>query len=121
MVTALLLLVLSGFVSASETSFFSLSPEELKHISEDESLRCRKASGLLSDSERLLATILTANNLINVALILLLDLALKRQLDAVGILGLDPDDDIAGFHGAGNTRCDDLHNEKTSIFACVVL
>ena len=80
MVTALLLLVLSGFVSASETSFFSLSPEELKHISEDESLRCRKASGLLSDSERLLATILTANNLINVALILLLDLALSQMI-----------------------------------------
>ena len=80
MVTALLLLVLSGFVSASETSFFSLSPDELKHISEDDSLRCRKAAGLLSDSERLLATILTANNLINVALILLLDLALSQMI-----------------------------------------
>ena len=80
MVTALLLLFLSGFVSASETSFFSLSPEELKHISEDDSPRCRRAAGLLSDSERLLATILTANNLVNVAIILLLDLALSQML-----------------------------------------
>ena len=80
MVTALLLLVLSGFVSASETSYFSLSPDELKHISEDDTPRCRKAASLLSDSERLLATILTANNLINVALILLLDLALTQML-----------------------------------------
>ena len=80
MVTALLLLVLSGFVSASETSFFSLSPEELKHISEDDSPRCRRAASLLSDSERLLATILTANNLVNVALILLMDLALSQML-----------------------------------------
>lgn len=80
MVTALLLLVLSGLVSASETSFFSLSPEELKHISEDDSPGCRRAAGLLSDSERLLATILTANNLINVAIILLLDLAFAQML-----------------------------------------
>ena len=80
MVTALLLLFLSGFVSASETSFFSLSPEELKHISDDDSPRCRRASSLLSDSERLLATILTANNLVNVAIILLLDLAFTQML-----------------------------------------
>ena len=80
MVTALLLLILSGFVSASETSFFSLSPEELKHISDDDSPRCRRAAALLSDSERLLATILTANNLVNVAIILLLDLAFSQML-----------------------------------------
>ena len=80
MVTALLLLALSGFVSASETSFFSLSPEELKRLSQDNSFRGRKASVLLSDSERLLATILTANNLVNVAIILLLDLAFAQML-----------------------------------------
>lgn len=80
MVTALLLLVLSGFVSASETSFFSLSPDELKRLSQDNSSRGRKASALLSDSERLLATILTANNLVNVAIILLLDLAFAQML-----------------------------------------
>ena len=80
MVTALLLLILSGFVSASETSFFSLSPEELKYISEDDSYRCRRAAGLLSDSERLLATILTANNLVNVAIILLLDFSFSQIL-----------------------------------------
>lgn len=79
-VTALLLLFLSGFVSASETSFFSLSPEELKRISQDESFRGRKADSLLSDSERLLATILTANNLVNVAIILLLDLAFSQMM-----------------------------------------
>ena len=80
MVTALLLLVLSGFVSASETSFFSLSPEELKAISDEDSYRHRKAESLLSDSERLLATILTANNLVNVAIILLLDLAFAQMM-----------------------------------------
>lgn len=79
-VTALLLLFLSGFVSASETSFFSLSPDELKRLSEDSSARGVKAATLLSDSERLLATILTANNLVNVAIILLLDLAFSQVM-----------------------------------------
>ena len=84
LVTALLLLVLSGFVSASETSFFSLSPEELKNISDDDSPRSRKAAALLSDSERLLATILTANNTVNVAIILLLNLAFSQMLSFGG-------------------------------------
>ena len=84
MVTALLLLVLSGFVSASETSFFSLSPDELKSISDDDSPRSVKAAALLSDSERLLATILTANNLVNVAIILLLNLAFSQMLSFGG-------------------------------------
>lgn len=79
MVTALLLLVLSGFVSASETSFFSLSPDEVKRISDSDSPRERRTASLLSDSERLLATILTANNLVNVAIILLLDLAFTQM------------------------------------------
>ena len=78
LVTALLLLFLSGFVSASETAFFSLSPDELKRLSDGEIPRSRKAATLISDSERLLATILTANNLVNVAIILLLDLALGQ-------------------------------------------
>ena len=80
LVTALLLLLLSGFISASETAFFSLSPEELKRIKEGEQPSCRKADALLSDSERLLATVLTANNLVNVALILLLDLAFAQMI-----------------------------------------
>jgi len=79
-VAALLLLIMSGFVSASETSFFSLSPDELKRISDGDSLACRRAASLLSDSERLLATILTANNLVNVAIILLLDLAFSQMM-----------------------------------------
>ena len=79
--TALLLLVLSGFVSASETAFFSLSPDELKRLREGQDSASVKASALLSDSERLLATILTANNLVNVAIILLLDLAFSQMLE----------------------------------------
>lgn len=80
LVTALFLLVLSGFISASETAFFSLSPHELKNLQDGQDPGSVKASALLSDSERLLATILTANNLVNVAIILLLDLAFAQML-----------------------------------------
>lgn len=80
LVTALLLLILSGFVSASETAFYSLTPNELKAVSDSDTARGRKANALLQDSERLLATILTTNNLVNVALILLLDVAFSQML-----------------------------------------
>lgn len=80
LVAALLLLVLSGFVSASETAFYSLTPQERKTIAESDTPRGRKANALLEDSERLLATILTTNNLVNVALILILDVAFSQML-----------------------------------------
>lgn len=62
-VTALLLLAVSGFVSASEVAFFSLSPEELKQIRESDNPSDRRIVTLLNNSERLLASILITNNL----------------------------------------------------------
>ncbi len=70
---SILLLICSGFVSASEIAFFSLSPadisdiEELKHSSDSKILRLRE------HSEHLLATILISNNFVNVSIVLLLD------------------------------------------------
>ncbi|MBR4842648.1 MAG: gliding motility-associated protein GldE [Bacteroidaceae bacterium] len=81
MVTALLFLFLSGFVSASETSFFSLSPEEMSSVRNSDDPRDRRIVALTSDSERLLASILITNNLVNVAIILLLDLAIGQIVD----------------------------------------
>ena len=80
-VTALFFLFLSGFVSASETSFFSLSPEDLNTVNNSGDARDRRIVDLLSDSERLLASILITNNLVNVAIILLLDLAFGQMVD----------------------------------------
>jgi putative hemolysin len=80
-VTALLLLAVSGFVSASEVAFFSLSPEELKQIRESDNPSDRRIVTLLNNSERLLASILITNNLVNVAIILLLDLAIGLLVD----------------------------------------
>ncbi len=81
LVTALLLLVVSAFVSASEIAFFSMSPEDIRAIKRGEFNADRRVDSLLSDSERLLATILIANNLVNVAIILLLDLSFSQLID----------------------------------------
>ena len=68
---AILLLFASGFVSASEIAFFSLSPSDLSEIEEDEHPSDKHIKALLQDSERLLATILISNNFVNVTIIML--------------------------------------------------
>ena len=68
---AILLLFASGFVSASEIAFFSLSPSDLSEIEEEEHPSDKHIKALLQDSERLLATILISNNFVNVTIIML--------------------------------------------------
>lgn len=70
-VLAGLLLFVSGFASASEIAFFSLSPADLNTIEENRHPSDERIRFLLKDSERLLATILITNNLVNVAIIML--------------------------------------------------
>jgi putative hemolysin len=70
-VLAGLLLLASGFASASEIAFFSLSPSDLNDIEEGNHPSDGKISNLLADSERLLATILITNNFVNVTIIML--------------------------------------------------
>ena len=65
----LLLLALSAIVSGSEVAFFSLTKEDIRNFRNGESQREKKVAKLLEQPKRLLATILIANNLINVAFI----------------------------------------------------
>lgn len=71
---SLFLLLCSALVSASESAFFSLTPTDLEQIDNEESRSDAFISKLLGDSERLLATILIANNFVNIAIISLLDM-----------------------------------------------
>ena len=71
---AVLALIISGFVSGSEISFFSLSPVQCDELEEDST--GRKVLGLLEKPDRLLATILIANNLVNVTIVVLCNFAL---------------------------------------------
>ena len=78
---AVMLLYCSGFVSASEIAFFSLSPSDLSEIEEQEHPADKRISALLSESERLLATILILNNLVNVTIIMLLNYFFAAVID----------------------------------------
>lgn len=74
LVIAALCLLLSGFVSASEIAYFSLTPQQLEEL--DETRQGPAVRRLLADPERLLATILIANNLVNVTIVVLTNYAL---------------------------------------------
>ena len=67
----IMLLFLSGLISGSEVAFFSLSNSEIKRYQKNESGNINKVVSLLKTPEKLLATILILNNLINVAIITL--------------------------------------------------
>ncbi|KAA6345169.1 Magnesium and cobalt efflux protein CorC [termite gut metagenome] len=70
-IIAVLLLLVSGFASASEIAFFSLSPSDLHTIREQPHFSDDKIKHLLNDSGHLLATILITNNFVNVAIVML--------------------------------------------------
>ncbi|MBO7419289.1 MAG: gliding motility-associated protein GldE [Bacteroidaceae bacterium] len=70
-VVAAILLFFSAFASASEIAFFSLTPSDLNVIAEEKNATDKRISRLLSNKERLLATILITNNFVNVTIILL--------------------------------------------------
>ncbi|MBO7067371.1 MAG: gliding motility-associated protein GldE [Bacteroidaceae bacterium] len=81
---SLFLLLCSGFVSASEIAFFSLSPSDINEVEEEKHKSDKSILALREDSERLLANILICNNLVNIAIITLLDFVFMKVLDFGG-------------------------------------
>lgn len=77
---AFFLILLSGFASASEIAFFSLSPADLEAMDPDKSPLDMLVQKLRDDSERTLATILITNNLVNVTIIMLCNYILINLL-----------------------------------------
>ena len=71
LVVLLLLLVSSGLISGSESAYFSLSPASVEHIKSQTSMKARLTLKNLSRPDKLLATILIANNFVNVAIVML--------------------------------------------------
>lgn len=80
-ILAILLLFASGFISASEIAFFSLSPTDLSEINQSNKPRDKKILQLLDESERLLATILISNNFVNVTIIMLCNYFFSEVID----------------------------------------
>ena len=83
------LLFMSAFVSASEVAFFSLSPQDLDDVDNRRDKRDDKLDKLLNKPEHLLATILIANNFVNVSIVILTSyfISLIFDFSASPILG----------------------------------
>ena len=71
LVSILILLVSSAFISATEIAFFSIDKLKLASIKEENKEKASIIEKLLSNPSKLLATILIVNNSVNIALILL--------------------------------------------------
>ena len=67
----IILLIFSGIISGSEVAFFSLTRNQLVSENKKDQSRLDKIIKLLDKPKRLLATILIANNFINIAIVLL--------------------------------------------------
>lgn len=78
---AVLLLFASGFISASEVAFFSLKPNDINRIKEGNHPADSVILDLLNNTEFLLATILIANNFVNVAIVMLCTYGINEWLD----------------------------------------
>lgn len=77
---ALLCLCLSAFVSGSEIAYFGLTPQQKEELEESDSPQENRAISLLKKPERLLATILIANNLVNITMVVLLTFAINQTV-----------------------------------------
>lgn len=68
---ALLLLCVSALVSGAETSFFSLSHNDVRRLKARGTASSEAVLRLLGDVDMLLATILVVNNLVNICIVIL--------------------------------------------------
>lgn len=72
-IAAILLLISSALISGAEVAFFSLTPADFEVDQAKRSVKENIVISLLDKPKKLLATILVANNTINIAVILLFD------------------------------------------------
>ena len=81
LIFAVVFLGFSAFISASEIAFFSLSPQDINELEEEREPQDILIKSLLTRSEHLLATILIANNLVNVAVVMLCTFFINNIID----------------------------------------
>ncbi len=77
----LLLLLASAFMSSSEVAYFSLTPSDIESIKEGETPIDMELIELLKNPEKLLATILIGNNIVNIAIVILTGYAFNQIFD----------------------------------------
>jgi putative hemolysin len=76
-----ILLIGSALMSASEVAFFSLKPEDIESFKSDKNKKSKAVLKLYNNPEKLLSTVLVANNTINIAIVLLAAYLSSRLFD----------------------------------------
>jgi putative hemolysin len=71
LVGVVILLLCSAFISGSEVALFSLDQKDLDDLENNDNHKGKLISGLLQRPKKLLATILVANNFINIGVVIL--------------------------------------------------
>ena len=72
--------MLSALMSGSETALFSLSKSEIEGFKNSSDSSERSIARLLARPERLLATILIANNFVNIGIVLIFEYLLRHYM-----------------------------------------
>lgn len=80
-VLSVVLIMLSAMASGSEVSFFSLTRAEIEEFESRNDSTARRVVELLKNSDRLLATILVVNNMVNICLVIIV----TQLVDAIFI------------------------------------
>ena len=82
----ILLLLCSALISGSEVAFFSLSPNDVDDLKQENSKVSDRILTLKEKPRKLLATILICNNFINIGIVILSDFIIKKILTKGSLL-----------------------------------
>ncbi|MBS1773461.1 MAG: gliding motility-associated protein GldE [Bacteroidetes bacterium] len=78
----LVLLLLTAITAGAETAYFSLTAKDINYLKQKEDASARQVLGLLDQPKKLLATILVANNFINIAIVISTNLLVNLLMPA---------------------------------------
>ena len=79
-IAILILLLMTAVIAGAETAFFSLSAKDIHFLKTKEKGSARTASQLLEQPKMLLATLLVANNFINIAIVITTNMFIRSIL-----------------------------------------
>ncbi|MFN7013491.1 MAG: gliding motility-associated protein GldE [Bacteroidia bacterium] len=80
-ISLIILLLCSAFISGAEVAFFSLKPDDVETFKSTQTRRSKIALDMLQKPKKLLATILIANNMVNIAIVIISSLLISRMFD----------------------------------------
>jgi CBS domain containing-hemolysin-like protein len=89
LIIILVLLLFTAITAGAETAYFSLKAKDVNYLKTKEQPAARQAVRLLDQPKLLLATILVANNTINIAIIISTNLLVKQVLESVYNMSAD--------------------------------